>query len=80
MSQIFFHLFVLLQKSLNFGYFVVKWPKSPLKKKKQFSIGEIFQGEEPPGKPLGRLERCKGAQEAPHTRGWLDRPWDQPSS
>merc|ERR1711973_622927 len=30
MWQTFFHLFVLLQESLNFGYFVVKRPKSPL--------------------------------------------------
>ena len=52
----------------------------PPKKKKQFSTDEIFQGEEQPGKPLGRLERRKDAQEAPHTRGWLDRPWDQPGS
>ena len=52
----------------------------PPNKKKQFSIYEIFQGEMLPGKPLGRLERRKGAQEAPHTRGWLDRPWDQPGS
>ena len=52
----------------------------PPKKKKQISTDEIFHGEEPPGKPLGRLERRKGAQEAPHKRGWLDRPWDQPGS